>query len=101
MKEYKLVDVREIDRMKTVSTLTALLFAAVSASADVTLNAIIDEHMVLQRDIPVAVYGKAEPGGKVTVAFAGQTQSASADKEGAWCVKLSSPTPSRPRKPSA
>jgi sialate O-acetylesterase len=66
----------------------ALLFATVSARADVTLNAIFDEHMVLQRDIPVAVYGTAEPGEKVTVAFAGQTQSATADKDGAWCVKL-------------
>lgn len=62
--------------IKNVSVLTALWFAAVCARADVTLNAIFDEHMVLQRDIPVAVYGKAEPeekvepGEKVTVDFA-------------------------------
>ena len=52
------------------------------------LSPVFADHMVLQRDIPVAVYGKAAPGEKVTVAFAGQTQAASADKEGAWCVKL-------------
>ena len=74
--------------MKKLLLTAALLFATVSARADVTLSAIFDEHMVLQRDIPVAVYGKAEPGEKVTVDFAGQTQSATADKEGAWCVKL-------------
>lgn len=74
--------------MKKLLVTSALLFATVSARADVTLSAIFDEHMVLQRDIPVAVYGKAEPGEKVTVDFAGQTQSATADKEGAWCVKL-------------
>ena len=74
--------------MKKITVTAALLFAAVSARADVALNAIFDEHMVLQRDIPLSVYGKAEPGEKVTVAFAGQTQSASTDKEGAWCVKL-------------
>jgi sialate O-acetylesterase len=77
-----------ISIMKTLSVLTAFLFAVVSASADVTLNTIFDDHAVLQRDIPVSVYGKAEPGEKVTVAFAGQTKSATADKEGAWCVKL-------------
>ena len=69
--------------MKKLLVTSALLFATVSARADVTLSAIFDEHMVLQRDIPVAVYGKAEPGEKVTVDFAGQTQSATADKEGA------------------
>ena len=79
---------KNINTMKKLSVFTALLFAAVSVRADVTLNAIFDEHMVLQRDIPVAVYGKAEPGEKVTVDFAGQIQSASTDKDGAWCVKL-------------
>ncbi|MEI7956980.1 MAG: sialate O-acetylesterase, partial [Verrucomicrobiota bacterium] len=74
--------------MKTLSVQAAFLLAAVSASADVKLNPIFDDHAVLQRDIPVSVYGTAEPGEKMTVAFAGQTQSASADKEGAWSVKL-------------
>jgi len=77
-----------ISNMKTLSVLTALLLASVSASADVTLSPIFADHAVLQREIPVSVYGKAEPGEKVTVAFAGQTKSAITDKEGAWCVKL-------------
>jgi len=77
-----------INSMKKLSVLTVFLLAAVSASADVTLSPIFADHMVLQRDIPVSVYGKAEPGEKVTVAFSGQTKSATADKDGAWCVKL-------------
>ena len=64
------------------------VLASVSARADVTLNTIFADHMVLQREIPVAVYGVAEPGEKVSVAYAGQTKSATADKDGAWCVKL-------------
>ena len=79
---------KEINSMKTVFSLAASLLAAGSVNADVSLSKIFDDHMVLQRDIPVAVYGKAEPGEKVSVAFAGQTQSVSADKDGAWCVKL-------------
>ena len=77
-----------ISNMKTLSVQAAFILAAVSASADVKLNPIFDDHAVLQRDIPVSVYGTAEPGEKVTVAFAGQTKSATADKEGAWSVKL-------------
>ena len=76
------------NRIKTLLALTASFLAAVSVRADVTLNAIFDEHMVLQRGIPVAVYGTAEPGEKVTVAFTGQTQTATADNKGAWCVTL-------------
>ena len=44
--------------------------------------------MVLQRDMPVSVYGKAEAGEKVAVAFAGQEKSTTADKDGQWSVKL-------------
>ncbi|MFT5122002.1 MAG: sialate O-acetylesterase [Verrucomicrobiales bacterium] len=61
--------------MKKTSIITVLLFASVSAHAEVTLNAIFADHMVLQRDRPVSVYGLAEPGEQVTVDFAGQTKS--------------------------
>ncbi len=74
--------------MKATTVFTSLLLAIASVHADVTLNAIFADHMVLQRDIPAAVYGMAEPGENVTVAFAGQTQAATADKGGGWCVKL-------------
>ena len=74
--------------MKTLSGLAVLFLASLSARAEVTLNPIFDDHMVLQRDIPVSVYGTAEPGEKVTVAFAGQTKSATAGKDGGWSVKL-------------
>ena len=75
-------------KMKMRSMLAAFLFATVSAHADVTLNPLFDDHMVLQREIPAAVFGMAEPGEKVTVTFGGQTKSATTDKEGNWTVKL-------------
>ena len=79
--------------MKTLSVLAAFFLASVSARADVTLNGIFADHMVLQRGIPVSVYGTADPAEKVTVAFAGQTKSATADKDGAWCVKFDAMKP--------
>lgn len=74
--------------MKKFVMIAAMLFAAGSARADVTMNGIFTDHMVLQRDIPVAVFGKADPGETVTVSFAGQEKSATADKDGQWRVKL-------------
>ena len=45
-------------------------------------------NMVLQRDKPVSIWGWADPGEKVTVSFASQTQTATADKDRAWKVTL-------------
>lgn len=44
--------------------------------------------MVLQRGRKVAVWGKADPGEKVTVEFAGQTLSTAAAADGRWRVDL-------------
>ncbi|MCH2580854.1 MAG: sialate O-acetylesterase, partial [Planctomycetes bacterium] len=70
--------------------LTFLIILAVSASvsADVTLPKVLGSNMVLQRDLPVPVWGWAEAGEKVTVSFAGQSKSAKAGDDGKWMVKL-------------
>ena len=60
-----------------------LLFAA-WAQADVRLPALIGDHMVLQRDQPVRIYGWAGAGESVTVRFAGRTVSTVADGSGRW-----------------
>ena len=73
-----------------------LLPTTMSAHADVALNGLFTDHMVLQREIPVSIFGVAEPGEKVTVAFspqqgsgqAGQEKSAAAAEDGTWSVKL-------------
>ncbi len=44
--------------------------------------------MVLQRDVPVPVWGRAEPGERVCVSFAGQEVSTTADEAGDWQVSL-------------
>jgi sialate O-acetylesterase len=56
---------------------------------DLCVHNLFQSGMVIQRDKPVRVWGWAGPGEKVTVSFAGQTQSAAADKERLWQVKLS------------
>ena len=49
---------------------------------------IFSDHMVLQRDAAVPIWGKADTGASVSVAFAGQSVKAKADKAGRWKVKL-------------
>ena len=50
--------------------------------------AIFSDHMVLQRDLEVPVWGTTQPGGTVTVTFMKQTKTAKADAAGRWMVKL-------------
>lgn len=57
-------------------------------SADVLLPSIFSDHMVLQRDQPVPVWGFAEPGEKVTVTFDDHVESATTDEAGHWRVDL-------------
>ncbi|WP_395745317.1 sialate O-acetylesterase [Prosthecobacter sp.] len=69
-------------------SLCACLAALTTAHAAVQMPSIFTDHMVLQRELPVPVWGKAAPGEEVTVEFAGQKKSTKADANGRWMVKL-------------
>ena len=56
--------------------------------ADVKLPALISDNMVLQDNKQVPLWGMADPGEKVTVSFAGQSVSTTADATGKWQVNL-------------
>jgi len=63
-------------------------FFATSALAEIKPAEVFGADMVLQRDLPVPVWGTASPDEKVTVTFAGQTQTTTADADGKWMLKL-------------
>lgn len=70
-------------------TFLAALCAAVSAAqAAVTCAPIFTDHMVLQREMPIAVWGKADPGEAVTVRFGADEKSTKASADGSWSVRL-------------
>jgi len=71
-----------------ISLLAAVALLAPRAAADVTLPAIFSDHIVLQADASVPVWGWAEPGEKVTVTFAGQTKSYTTGADGKWMVRF-------------
>ena len=64
------------------------VFAAAGAHADVTVGGLFSEHMVLQRDVPLPVWGTAEPDEVVTVTVDGRSAAVRADAQGRWQVKL-------------
>ncbi len=68
--------------------IVALLLLSAGVDAAVKLPAVISANMVLQREEPVQVWGWADAGEKVTVTFAGQSVSTTADAQGNWSVKL-------------
>src|SRR5262245_43332952 len=73
-----------------------LLLAGASASADVKLPAIFSDHMVLQQQMPLAVWGWATPGERVEVKLRAQKVSTTADRDGRWRVTLAPETAGGP-----
>lgn len=68
-----------------------MLFLAVfhgSLQAEVKPNALFSDGAVLQRGVPIPIWGTAAAGEKVTVRLDGQEASTTADQDGKWKVQL-------------
>lgn len=74
--------------MKKLCFLTLLLLTAIDVMSALRLPKVFADHMVLQQQEPVRVWGWADKGAKISVAIAGYKVSAKADKEGRWQVTL-------------
>ncbi|MFS2017948.1 sialate O-acetylesterase [Massilia sp. CT11-108] len=80
--------------METTKMAARLLaLAAASAclpgqAADLGLARIFADHAVLQRDQPIAVWGTAGAGSKVSVTLGGRTVTGTADARGKWKAQL-------------
>lgn len=55
-----------------------------------TFDRMFQSGMVLQRQKPVAVWGKADPGAKILISIQGKSAEAVADADGAWMTTLPS-----------
>ena len=73
--------------MKKINLLFAVALISITSFANVKLNSLFSDNIVLQRNMEVPVWGWADEGEKVTVEFAGQTVSA-ITQNGKWMVKL-------------
>jgi sialate O-acetylesterase len=64
------------------------LLAFDCARADIRLPRILADHMVLQRDAPVSVWGWADPDERVVIEFHGARAVSKADRHGRWSAVL-------------
>ncbi|HTN03385.1 MAG TPA: sialate O-acetylesterase [Planctomycetaceae bacterium] len=65
-----------------------LLAGLSAAQANVRLPAVIGNNMVLQKDVPLPIWGWADAGEDVSVTFGANTVTAKADGAGKWKVTL-------------
>lgn len=71
-----------------MARISLLALLAACAWAEVRLPAILTDHMVVQRGVPVHVWGQARAGENVQVSFRGETKTAVADEWGEFHVYL-------------
>ncbi len=81
------VSVPMVARFLSKAALLALLFSPVVHAA-VRLPQILSDHAVLQRGVPIHIWGWATPGAHLTVRFDKQTRMAVADEAGEWSAWL-------------
>jgi sialate O-acetylesterase len=81
-----------MNRRSTIRRLVPFLLGTAllpsGAEAAPALHPMFADHAVLQRDRPIAVWGSADPGERVTVTLGAATRSVTADGKGAWQVEL-------------
>jgi sialate O-acetylesterase len=65
-----------------------VLVAVTAANAQVAMPKVLASHMVVQRDLPVHVWGMAGAGEAVSVVFRGETGTTTASRVGRWSVYL-------------
>jgi len=75
-------------KMRPQLTAFLLLLAAIPLRANVKLPAIFGDHMVLQRDMKVPVWGWADPHESVTVTAGAIKATSTAGADGIWSVNL-------------
>lgn len=66
---------------------SAILVAS-AASAEPSLDGVLSDHAVIQRDRPLAITGNARPGEAVTATFRGAAASGRADRDGRFTLTL-------------
>jgi len=64
------------------------LLCSLPLRAEIKLSSLFSDHMIVQRERPVHVWGMADPGESVSVSFRGESKTTSADRLGRWSVYL-------------
>lgn len=76
--------------MKNFVKISFLIVLSLSAQAQLKVANIFGDHMVLQRNEPIKVWGWNDPGEKITIAFNGRSVNTQTDANGNWKLELAS-----------
>jgi hypothetical protein len=71
-----------------VASMLLSLTAASTALADVQLSKIFSDHMIVQQNQPIRVWGQAAPGEEVSITFSDQNGTGKAGADGKWRIDL-------------
>jgi sialate O-acetylesterase len=83
------INIRFVRRSLNLRSILLLAVLPASlASSQLTVPKVLSDHMVVQRDLPVHMWGMAPPGEQVTVTFRGQTETGTSNRLGRWSVYL-------------
>ena len=82
------------------SLLQSISHIIVVVKADIRMPRIFGDHMVLQQDSQLSIWGWADPGEKVVVTLAGKKGKAVAGQDGKWKVSLKPIKRNRKGRPS-
>ena len=76
--------------MHRATRLAALVCSSIAgvANAATLLHPVFQDHLVVQRDKPINVWGEAQPHESLSVSVSGRTASAQADERGRWHATL-------------
>jgi sialate O-acetylesterase len=74
--------------MPLLAAVAMFCWPPLSCWADPILPHLLTDHMVLQQDREIHIWGKADPGEKITVTLAHNTTSSDTDADGRWSVHL-------------
>lgn len=77
-----------MNRIVSIAVITLAGWIGFSQAAELKLASVFTDHMVLQREQSVPVWGWADANEKVTVEFADQKKTVIADATGKWLVRL-------------
>jgi sialate O-acetylesterase len=70
--------------MKTGFLALAICMASTSLQAELRLASVLTDHAVLQREVPIHLWGEASPAEKITISFHGQSVTTTASDLGLW-----------------
>ena len=84
--------------MKTILSLVFCLMASAALQANISLPAIFTDHMVLQQQSQVSIWGWAKPGEniKLVASWDGDTLTTTTDNQSHWSISLSTPAAGGP-----